>query len=156
MMGRRGKGQSIIETAVGIIFMIPIVLFLFDVAVLVMGNTANDNLAKSACRAAASATANVGGVPTGTKDAALTAAEKVVSCFASSNILQCKGLTNMCFDAVDAKGSWPSGAQDPPRPAAGQVGCITTMTVKAPVPFPCFEKFDFRAVDVEPIVSIAP
>ncbi|MBI2812117.1 MAG: hypothetical protein HYX67_14975, partial [Candidatus Melainabacteria bacterium] len=79
------KGQSIVETVVGIIFMIPIVLFLFDVGVLVLANTANDNLAKQAARAAASAVDP--GTNQGTLVAAESAAQNIVNKFQTSGFI---------------------------------------------------------------------
>jgi uncharacterized protein (UPF0333 family) len=50
----RKRGQSIIELAVGIIVLVPIVLVLFDLAVLVLGVGINDSVCRDAARAAAS------------------------------------------------------------------------------------------------------
>lgn len=161
----RKRGQSIIETVVGIMFLVPIVLFLFDIAVLVLCNTANDNLAKSTCRAAASAT-NASGV--GDANSAFTSATQVADSFNSSAIIGKAGssfLTGFSYNAngsaASAGGTWPgpitTGAGNPPTPATGQVACITTMQVTLPVPFPFLpSKWDFQSKDVEPIVSIAP
>ncbi len=52
---RRKRGTSIVETAAGLFIIIPIVLFLFDVAACVLAQTANDSMCKSAARAAAEA-----------------------------------------------------------------------------------------------------
>jgi hypothetical protein len=167
---RQNRAQSIIETVVGVMVLIPIVLFLLDIAVLVMANTANDNLAKSACRAAASAT-DGGTPPTGTTACAQSAAQAVCSAFATpSIIIQGPGgggtnggsmLTGFYFNARNSSGgSWPGplqpGQQAPPQPAQGQVGVITTMVVTLPVPFPGLSKFTFLAQAVEPIVSVVP
>ncbi len=138
----RTQGQSIVETVVGIIFLIPIVLFLFDVAVLVLASSADDNLAKSACRAAASATDASG---QGTAVAAQAAADSICQNFAGANnpIIKKPGsgsfLTSCVFDTV-----------------SGQVTVTTTLTCKLPVPFPFLSNVDFVAKAVEPIVSISP
>lgn len=159
------RGQSIIETVVGIMFLVPIVLFLFDVAVLVLANTANDNLAKSSCRAAASAT-NASG--TGDATSAFTSATSVADSFATSAIIGKSGgsfLSGFSYNSNgtpnSAGGQWPgpitAGAGTPPVPANGQVACITSMRVTVPVPFPFLPaNWDFQSKDVEPIVSIAP
>ncbi len=155
MKSKRGRtsGQSIIETVVGIIFMIPIVLFLLDIAVLVMANTANDNLAKSAARAAASAKDT--STNAGTSKAAFSAANTAANSFAESAIItKTSGdfLTGFCWNAVgglDNQG-WPGDA-----PAMGNVGVVTSMTVKLPVPFPFLPStVDFQAKAVEPVVSV--
>ncbi len=160
----RKRGQSIIETVVGIMFLVPIVLFLFDIAVLVLCNTANDNLAKSSCRAAASA---VNGSGTGDAPSAFQSAKQVADSFNSSSIIGKSGdsfLTGFSYNATGTAdsggGTWPgpiTGNQNPPAPASGQVACITSMRVTLPVPFPFLpSKWDFQSKDVEPIVSIAP
>lgn len=161
---RRRKGQSIIETIVGIIFLVPIVLFLFDVAVLVLASSANDNLAKSAARAAASATepaAPYNGQ--GNKTVAKTAAEQICSNFAESTIIKRPGasfITGFHYHnpantptTADAEGT-PEGADA--DCAVGQVCVVTTMDVKVPVPFAGFTGSNFRARAVEPIVSLSP
>lgn len=153
---RKRLGQSIIETVVGIIFLIPIVLFLFDVAVLVLSNTANDNLAKSAARAAASATDASG---KGNGNDAKTAASNIADNFATSPIIQKSGDSFVTgFEWNGGSGNdVKSGEAITPAPSDGQVAVITTMKVVLPVPFPFLPASqDFKAKAVEPIVSIAP
>ncbi len=153
---RRPLAQSIIETVVGIIFLIPIVLFLFDVAVLVLSNTANDNLAKSAARAAASATDGSG---KGNGTDANKAAKAIADNFATSPIIQKSGESFVTgFDWNGGSGNnIKSGEEISPAPGEGQVAVITTMKVVLPVPFPFLpSSTDFKAKAVEPIVSIAP
>ncbi len=48
----RSKGTAIMETAVGICVLIPVLFLLLDILSLVIGQTINDDLAKSAARAA--------------------------------------------------------------------------------------------------------
>lgn len=164
---RQRSGQSIIETVVGIIFLVPIVLFLFDIAVLVLCNTANDNLAKSSCRAAASATN--GGATGGDAKSAFAAAKTVADNFQKSAIINPSGgsfLTGFTYNATGTTddgggpgfpGPIKNSADVPTPPAQGQVACITTMVVTLPVPFPVLPStYEFYAKDVEPIVSIAP
>ena len=154
---RKPLAQSIIETVVGIIFLIPIVLFLFDVAVLVLSNTANDNLAKSAARAAASATDASG---KGNGDDANKAAVAIADNFATSPIIQKSGgsfVTGFEWNGGSGNASVKSGEAITPTPGDGQVAVITTMKVVLPVPFPFLpSSTDFKAKAVEPIVSIAP
>lgn len=54
LISTRKNGQSIIELAVGILVLVPIVLVLFDLAVLVLGVQINDSVCRDAARAAAS------------------------------------------------------------------------------------------------------
>lgn len=162
---RRRKGQSIIETIVGIIFLVPIVLFLFDVAVLVLASSANDNLAKSAARAAASA---VEPAPPfngqGNKDVARAAADAICNNFAESTIIKKPGGGSFItgFHYHNPAGSplpaTPAGAAEgnDATCAVGQVCVVTTMDVRVPVPFGGFTGSNFRARAVEPIVSLSP
>ncbi|MBX9569915.1 MAG: hypothetical protein K2X77_13540 [Candidatus Obscuribacterales bacterium] len=153
---RKPLAQSIIETVVGIIFLIPIVLFLFDVAVLVLSNTANDNLAKSAARAAASATDSAG---KGNGDDAEKSAKAIADNFATSPIIQKSGgsfVTGFFWNGGSGN-QVSTGDPITPAPGDGQVAVITTMRVVLPVPFPFLPAHtDFKAKAVEPIVSIAP
>lgn len=164
---RRSHAQSIVETVVGLLFLVPIVLFLLDMAVIVLANMANDNLAKTCCRAAASATDTSVTPNVGTYNAANTAATQAASGFASSAIINPQGasfLTALSYNpSGTATGTWPgpgfaaSPGGAPTTPTQGQVGAITTMVVTLPVPFPAVPPtFTFNASDFEPIVSIQP
>lgn len=135
---RRRRGQSIIETVVGIIFLIPLVLFLLDVSVLVMAQTANDNLAKSAARAAASATNGPGGL--GNQGVGRAAADRVVADFALSSIITSKQIGDFQYDTS----------------SPGNVIVETRIDVRPPVTFPGFAVFNFRARATEPIVALPP
>ncbi len=156
---RATKAQSLIETVAGIIFMVPIALFLFDIAVLVMANTANDNLAKTVARAAASA--KDVGTNEGTPAAGFTAATQTANTFAESGLIAkpstgsfLAGYSWNGTGTADSQGSsWPASL---PPPNVGDVGVVTSMQVKLPVPFPFLPStIDFQAKAVEPIVSIA-
>lgn len=156
---RKTRAQSLIETVVGIIFMVPIALFLFDIAVLVMANTANDNLAKTVARAAASAKDT--GTNEGTSAAGYNAATQTANSFAESGLIAkpstgsfLAGYSWNGTGTADSQGSsWPSSI---PKPSVGDVGVVTSMQVKLPVPFPFLPNtIDFQAKAVEPIVSIA-
>lgn len=46
-------GQGAVELVTGVLILVPVMLFLFDIMVLVLANQANDDVAKRACRAAA-------------------------------------------------------------------------------------------------------
>lgn len=148
----RRRAQSIIETVVGIIFLIPIVLFLFDVGVLVLANTANDNLAKQAARAASSATPAV--IPANPlanipayRTAAGIAAQRIITNY--GHAAGSPGfVTNVTLDRMEYNGG---------QAGQGNVAVRTHMLVRVPVPFPGFNTArDFFARAVEPIVSLPP
>lgn len=157
---RPTRAQSLIETLVGVIVLIPIVLFLFDVAALVLANSANDNLAKHCARAAASATNAAG---TGDGNAAQAAAVRISNNFATSLIIK-KPTTGGVGGSYVTFFDWAgptrvtAGTNEGGAPPAanGQVVVISTMLVNMPVPFPFFQEAHFRARAVEPIVSIPP
>jgi hypothetical protein len=181
--GRKKRGQSIVELAVGLIFLVPIVLFLLDMAVVVCANMANDNLAKSCCRAAASAVDNTQTPVIGTAAAANKAAITVAGNFAASAIINpvsggsfltgfgylpplpsgnavLTGTTSLYPGPLPPQASAPAGLSntaDANNISTGKVGCVTTMVVTLPVPFPFLpNSFTFASVDIEPIVSPQP
>jgi hypothetical protein len=139
--------------------MIPIVLFLFDVAILVLANTANDNLAKQAARAAASAVDpanNNQGSPT----VAQQAAQNTVNHFATSGFIANVQFAYMFYNGAGTNVS--SGLGAPPAlatadPGPGNVAVTIAMEARAPVPFPGFSTDRvFWARAVEPIVALPP
>lgn len=81
MRRRRTKGAALTETAAGLILLIPVALFLLDVAALVIAQVSNDALAKHAARAAAE-------MPTG---AGQPAATNVIANYASGAPTLCQG-----------------------------------------------------------------
>lgn len=150
------KGQSIVETLVGIIVLVPIALFLLDILVICFANIANDNLAKSSARAAASAVSSDG---IGTAEVAFDSASLASSSLAESGIIKKPSggsfLTGFCWnaDGVPQTRSWPSATG---MPSVGDLGVITSVEVHLPIPFPFLpSSYTFRAKAVEPIVSIA-
>lgn len=166
---RRSTAQSIIETVVGIIFLIPIVLFLFDVGILILANTANDNLAKQAARAAASAAPSP--PPDPIDAAAITGQYKPLAQAAAQRVVDNYGhtagsggfITNVTMSKIGYNG----GAEEtlnstggPPAnvdPGQGNVSIMTHMQVRVPVPFPGFPTTkEFFARAVEPIVALPP
>jgi hypothetical protein len=162
----RASAQSLIETVVGIIFMIPIVLFLFDIGVLVLANTANDNLAKQAARAAAGATPAGNVQPTSGniglfRTAAQNAATGVVTNYTNAShsaYMQNVALAKMWYDGapVAGTGQAPPGPMDQ-NPGRGNVCVFTRMECSPPVPFPGFNtNRTFFARAVEPIVALPP
>jgi hypothetical protein len=166
----RRRAQSIIETVVGIIFLIPIVLFMFDVGLLILANTSNDNLAKQAARAAASAQPDpplddagmqaqkAAGYPA-FRTAANTAATNIVNNYkAGSKSGWMTDITyqKMWYNGVAVGGGAIPGGGDV-DPGVGNVAVFTSMQVQLPVPFPGFDTTrTFFAKAVEPIVAIPP
>lgn len=162
---KRSSAQSLIETVVGIIFMIPIVLFLFDIAVMVLANTANDNLAKQAARAAAGATPPGNPAPTAGnvpqfRTAAKQAADQVVANYtAASHSAYMTNVTmsKMWYDNQAVAGTNPPPANIDLNPGVGNVAVFTHMECNPPVPFPGFNTTrTFFARAVEPIVALPP
>lgn len=143
--------------------MVPIVLFLFDVAVLVLANTANDNLAKQAARAAASAVNT--GISKGDYTSAKNAAQAVVNKFTTSGYINQVSLAYIYYNApaptgltqnsISPIGGLPAGANL--DPGVGNVAVVVMMNARAPVPFPGFDTSRvYTARAVEPIVSLPP
>ena len=152
----RKRGQSIVEIVVGIVFLVPIALFLLDAGVLVLANFANDGLANSAARAAASAIDL--STSQGSQTVAYTAALNTANQFAESPIIS-KTTTSFltAFSWNDSgtpatQGTWPSAAV---QPGIGDVAVVTSMKVNLPIPFPFVPgSFNFTAAATQPIISI--
>lgn len=125
---RRKTGTSIVETAVGLFVLIPVVLFLVDVAAAVLAQTANDAMCKHAARAAAEQT-NAG--------QASSAAQAVVDAFPTSAIISAKQLIN-CDYVTNTR-----------------VTVITQITCTFPVPIPLGgpSTMNFRTDVTEPVVG---
>ncbi|CAN5572537.1 hypothetical protein BH10CYA1_BH10CYA1_21600 [soil metagenome] len=141
---RNTKGSSIVETAAGLILLIPIVLFLVDVAAMVVAQTENDKLAKACARAAAE-------FPQG--DArAVNAAQLVYAGQKVSNLLSPIG-----FGTPGGSPPLPSGSPSYTS-GAGLVTCQTTIvcTLPVPVPFLGNSSVSFNAKATEPIVGELP
>ena len=126
---RRGqKGQSTIEALVGSMLLIPICLLGINAVTCVLTNSVNDNLAKSAARAAANQQSKV---------AAEDAAKQCISHFPKSAIILDVQLAD-AITYVDKK----------------HVAVKTTMQIKLPASFAGFDKLQFNAQAVEPIVGV--
>jgi hypothetical protein len=54
LMMKRARGQSTVELVAGVIFIIPLVLFLIDASIITTCSFKNDSICREACRAAAS------------------------------------------------------------------------------------------------------
>lgn len=125
---RRSRGQTLIETLVGFIVLIPIGLFSVNVVALVTTSQGNEQLAEAAARAAS------------TQHTALKATdaakETLVNILQESHIVQSATVESVDYNV-----------------AAGQVTVTTLMSVKLPVPIPGFSETVCRASSVQPIVS---
>jgi len=133
----RTRGSSIVETAAGLLVLVPVVLFLLDLVALVLVQTANDSLAKHAARAAAErADAASAGI----------AAQQVVDAYPSSTML-----TNPHIDGA-------GGFVYTNIPGTSQVYVRTVVTCKLPIAVPLIgiSEVDFKAEATEPIVAVLP
>ncbi len=128
-VSRRKRGTSIVETAAGLFILIPIVLFLFDVAAAVLAQTANDSMCKSAARAAAE---------TDTAGKAQAAAQTAVDKFPAAGYIKSKRL----FKPV---------VYDP----TSSVTVVTEIVCQFPVPIPFGgpSKMNFVTDMTEPVVG---
>ncbi|MBX9573990.1 MAG: hypothetical protein K2X77_34155 [Candidatus Obscuribacterales bacterium] len=124
---RRSRGQSLVEVLVGSMVLIPIALFGIDLCVIVLANTANDSLAKTAARAAANQ---------GSRQEANAAASKCVDQFKKSSLI------------VDVQLS-----QDFNYEKSKEVIVKTRMTVKLPAGVQGFDLLKFDAQAVAPVVA---
>lgn len=128
-ISRRKRGTSIVETAAGLFIIIPIVLFLFDVAAAVLAQTANDSMCKSAARAAAE---------TDTAGKAQAAAQTAVDRFPAAGYITSKRL----FRPVQYN-------------AGTSVTVVTEIVCKFPVPIPFGgpDRMNFVTDMTEPVVG---
>ena len=140
---------------------------MFDVGVLVLANTTNDNIAKQAARAAASAQGAANAAPGDHTyhDNALAAANAILARYGktSNNNAMWKAcqLTYFNYHDVggpfDNGGSVPAGVPNGGDPGLGNVQVVTTFDVQCPVAFPGFDGVkSFQSRVVEPIVSQPP
>lgn len=127
MIGRSKKGQALMEVAVVGIILIPIALFMLDLAVLVMCNMTNDSVAKNAARAAANQPVQA---------SAQQAAQHALDTVKTSSIITDLKIKNFNY----------TGNHD-------SVTVATQMSVQVPVPFPFLDKVAFVAQSVQPIVA---
>jgi Tfp pilus assembly protein PilV len=127
MRTRTQRGQGLIEILVGSIVLIALGWLGLDTAAIVLANSANDGLAKSAARAAANQI---------DQGAAQEAAKKSIDHFAKSGVIT----------SVKMEGNIDYSPKK-------QVVVKTVMEVKPPVSFLGFETITFHAQAVEPIVG---
>ncbi len=124
---RRKKGQSLVETMIGFLILIPIGLIAVNLVTLISCSQSNEQWAELAARAAAS---------TGNEQNAIQAAEDALTDCEINNVVQSIQIDEMKFDV---------GTQ--------QVSVSTMMEVKMPVPLPWFSQVTCHASSVQPIVS---
>jgi Flp pilus assembly protein TadG len=131
---RKKRGSGIIETAAGLILVIPVLFILIDVAALIVAQTANDQLAKQCARAAAEQPVGQG----------QGNANTAYADFANSGLVQ----KDPGGPVVTYGGVSPNDT----------VTATTTITVKLPVPVPlggpATQKF--VAFATEPVVGQMP
>lgn len=123
----RNKGQSLVETLVGLAIMIPLALFAIDVVALINAAHMNDEWSETAAKVAARQ---------GSERMARESAEKAVLRVPLSQIVQSIRVDDINFD-----------------PAEGHVIVTTVMDVKLPISFPSMETVTFRHKSIQPIVS---
>jgi Flp pilus assembly protein TadG len=136
---RKKSGSGIIETAAGLMILIPVLLILVDIAALVLAQTANDALAKQCARAAADLPSTA---PT-TNPAMITAATNAYGNYANNTIVT-KGANGNTLTVVDN--------------GDGTVTVKTWITCTLPVPVPLGgpSGTTFEAFSTEPIVGQLP
>jgi len=145
---RNKRGSSIVETCAGLFVVIPILLFFMDVGYVLLGQMANDALAKEAARAAAE---------TATLTLANTAAQNVVTNYFNSQ--DSMFISPPSGDPALVIVS-PADIQYNPTVAGVQSGVViitTHISCRMPVPFPGLANpLSFSAVATEPIVALLP
>ena len=133
---QRKRGASLIETAVGCIFLIPIVLGILDVAAVALAQTQNDALAKHACRQAANVDPNQGSPQ--------AVATKVINTFNSQHSKSGLADTATLVQCNPNVGG-----------SSGLVYVQTSIQCHLPVPFPFLPNpITLNSDDTEPIVAV--
>jgi Flp pilus assembly protein TadG len=131
---RKNRGSGLVETAAGLILVIPVLLCLVDVAALVLTQTANDALAKQCARAAAE-------VPILPLGGAQVAADGAFAHYADTTLMQKVSCTatplTIPLDTV-------------------RVDTVVICKLPVPIPFGGPATQVFQAYSVEPVVGQAP
>jgi Flp pilus assembly protein TadG len=133
---RKNRGSGLVETAAGLILVIPVLLCLIDVAALVLTQTANDALAKQCARAAAEA-------PIQPPGGAQAAADGAFAHYADTTLMQ----KVSCV-------ATPSSGTDPTDTV--RVDTVVICKLPVPIPFGGPATQQFQAFSVEPVVGQAP
>jgi Flp pilus assembly protein TadG len=136
---RKKSGSGIIETAAGLILLIPVLLILIDIAAVVLAQTANDALAKQCARAAA----DLPSTAPSTNPQMISAATNSYNNYSNSSVVT-KGAAGNTLTVVDN--------------GDGTVTVRTwiTCTLPVPVPFGGPASTGFEAFSTEPIVGQLP
>ena len=122
------RGQSLVETIAGLMVLIPLGLFSFDLTIVLMANQTNKEIAENAARAAS----NQLGVAKATQ-AAIGAINKATKTANITNIT----LLDLSYNL-----------------GTGNVSVTTEVDVQLPVAFPGVKQINLRYTAIEPIVAI--
>jgi Flp pilus assembly protein TadG len=120
------SGQSLIETLAGMIFLIPLALFSYDLTYIIIASESNERLAENAARSAANNPTSL---------AAQKAAQQAVDNFNDNSNKNHVILESFIFDDN------------------GQVSLITQMQIALPVPLASWSQVTTSAHAVVPIVA---
>ena len=124
---RRQSGQSLIETMAGLVLIIPLALFSYDLTFILISSQNNERLAENAARAAANHATNL---------KAQQAAQQAIDTFNQANPNNTATLTNFSYDQGD-----------------GQVSLVTQIKVNLPVPFGAWSTFINNAQSIVPVLA---
>lgn len=142
-MQNRKQGQATVEMVVGCLVLVPIVLFLLDIACLVVANYVNDDLCTRAARAAANQS---------TFNDAKDSAKRVLQKLDTSKTGILHDLKSISADGKNDAGE--IGFVDYDNSSPGHVVASTRISVKLPVPFPFLPSdATFTSRSVLPIVA---
>ncbi len=126
---RQRLGQSLMETMAGLIILVPIGLFSYDLTYILIANENNEKLADNAARAAANHADS---------SSAQLAAQQAIDDFQTSANY---GKTTLAAFEYDMEGS-------------GQISLITQIDTKLPVSFGPWKSISINAKGVQPIIGI--
>lgn len=124
---RRNQGQTLVETMLGFIVLIPIGLAAVNVVTLISTSQNNEQWAEIAARAAATKP---------DQTTALKAAQDAITECEINSIVKSVAIKEVKFDL-----------------ATGHVTVNTAMQVQLPVPIPGFSEINCSASSIQPIVS---
>ncbi|MGD9681530.1 MAG: hypothetical protein AB7W16_10125 [Candidatus Obscuribacterales bacterium] len=149
----RKKGQSTVELVVGLLVLVPLVLVLFDLAVIVLGVQVNDQTCRQAARAAAS------GDPNSALQRAQAIIDRANKQQKANSIVNKFTLDNLTFNPT----SIPSDATNLAANFGGTVsGTVTVETVVdiypfvVPLVYTGGSALQFRASQTYPITFVVP
>ena len=124
---RSSRGQSLIETLVGMVIIIPIGLASVDVTAMVIANHLNEHLADRAARAAANQI---------DAEQAKAMAQKIIDTYLITSPINEVDLDHITYDLN-----------------AEQVTVITSVSVNLPIPFGATNRVVLRSSSTQPIVA---